>query len=44
MFVDNDYSLVQGEEFADFDFTIQNPAIPPGIGSSITSLAHLFER
>jgi hypothetical protein len=44
MFVDDDYSFVQGEGFADFDFTIQNPAIPPGVGSSITSIAQLFEQ
>jgi hypothetical protein len=42
MFVDGEYSKFKGEGFADFDFTIQNPAIPPGTGSSITSLAKLF--
>lgn len=44
MFVDNDYSLVQGEGFADFDFTIQNPAIPPGVGASITAVTELLDR
>ena len=44
MFVDGDYSLIQGKGFADFDFTIQNPAIPPGIGSSITSVAELLDH
>lgn len=44
MFVDNDYGLVQGEGFADFDFTIQNPEIPAGTGASITSLAKLLSQ
>ncbi len=44
MFVDSDYSRFSGESFADFDFTIQNPAIPPGTGSSITSLTKLFTQ
>jgi hypothetical protein len=44
MFVDADYSLVQGKDFADFDFTVQNPAIPPGTGSSITSVKKLFNH
>jgi hypothetical protein len=42
IFVDGDYSLVQGKDFADFDFTVQNPAIPLGTGSSITSVKKLF--
>ncbi|MEW6030135.1 MAG: right-handed parallel beta-helix repeat-containing protein [Chloroflexota bacterium] len=44
MFVDSEYGLVQGEGFADFDFTIQNPEIPPGVGSSITSVTELLDR
>jgi len=40
-FVDGDYAGV-GEGFADFDFTVTNPAIPPGTGSSITSVAELL--
>ena len=40
-FVDPEYAGT-GEGFADFDFTITNPAIPPGIGSSITSVAGLL--
>ncbi len=40
-FVDPDYAGV-GEGFADFDFTITNPAIPQGVGSSITSVARLL--
>jgi hypothetical protein len=44
MFVDDNYSLIQGNGFADFDFTIQNPAIPSGTGASITSLAKLFDQ
>ena len=44
MFVDDDYGFFQGEGFADFDFTIQNPAIPPGTGSSITSVAELLDQ
>jgi hypothetical protein len=44
MFVDDDYSRFNGEGFADFDFTIRNPAIPPGMGSSITSLTRLFDQ
>jgi hypothetical protein len=44
MFVDNDYGLVQGEGFAEFDFTVQNPTIPPGIGSSITSVRELLDQ
>jgi hypothetical protein len=42
VFVDNDYSLLQGEGFAEFDFTVQNLAIPPGVGTSITSVAKLL--
>ncbi len=44
MFVDDDYSRFNGEGFADFDFTVQNPAMPPGVGSSITSLTKLFDQ
>lgn len=44
VFADDDYSLFQGEGFADFDFTIQNPAIPPGVGSAITSVNKLFDQ
>lgn len=44
MFVDGDYSLFQGKDFADFDFTIQNPAIPRGTGSSITSVKKLLNH
>ena len=44
MFVDNDYSAFEGDGFADFDFTVQNPAIPPGTGTSITSVKKLFDR
>ena len=40
-FVDPDYAGV-GDGFADFDFTITNPAIPRGVGSSITSVAQLL--
>ncbi len=44
MFVDDDYSLFRGEGFADFDFTVQNPAMPPGVGSSITSVTKLLDQ
>ncbi len=44
MFVDNSFSLVQGEGFADFDFTIQNLEILPGVGASITSVTELHNR
>jgi len=44
MFLDDDYSGFQGAGFADFNFSIQNPAIPPGTGSSITSVAQLFRQ
>jgi hypothetical protein len=43
MFVDDDYSGVQGAGFAEFNFTVQNPSIPSGTGSSITSVKQLFE-
>ena len=43
MFIDDDYSLIEGEHFADFDFTITNTNIPTHIGSSITSVKQLFE-
>ena len=44
MFLDDDYSGFQGAEFADFNFTVQNPAIPPGTGATITSVTQLFEQ
>lgn len=44
MFLDDDYSSVEGDDFATFDFTIQNPAIPSGTGTSITSVMQLFDR
>lgn len=44
MFLDDDFSGFEGAGFADFNFSIQNPAIPPGTGSSITSVAQLFEQ
>ena len=44
MFVDDHYSRFNGKGFAEFDFTIQNPAIPPGTGSSITSVNDLFDQ
>jgi len=44
MFLDDDYSGFQGADFADFNFSIQNPAIPPGTGASITSVTQLFEQ
>ncbi len=40
-FVDPDYAGV-GAGFADFDFTITNPAIPQGTGTSITSVRQLL--
>ena len=40
-FVDAEYAGT-GEGFADFDFTITNPAIPQGVGSSITSIVRLL--
>jgi len=42
LFTDSDYAGL-GEGFADFDFTITNPAIPSDIGSSITSVAQLLD-
>lgn len=42
MFVDDTFSRYQGSDFADFNFQIQNPAIPPGTGSSITTVDQLF--
>jgi hypothetical protein len=44
MFVDDISSFFQGNGFADFNYSIQNPAIPRGTGSSITSVAQLFEQ
>lgn len=44
MFVDNEYGGFQGTGFAEFDFTVQNPAIPPGTGSSITSVEKLLDQ
>ena len=44
MFLDDDYSGFQGAGFADFNFSIQNPAIPPGTGASITSVTQLFKQ
>jgi len=44
IFVDDDFSLFDGEDFANFDFTIQNPAIPPETGSSITSVTQLLDQ
>lgn len=44
MFLDDDYSGFQGADFAEFDFSIQNPAIPAGTGTSITSVMQLFEQ
>jgi len=41
MFIDDDYLLV-GESFADFDFMMQNPEIPPQTGCSITAVAQLL--
>lgn len=41
MFADDVFAGV-GDGFADFDFTVQNPAIPPGTGSPITTVAQLF--
>ncbi len=41
MFADSDFAGV-GEGFADFDFTITNPALPQGIGTSMTSVARLL--
>lgn len=40
-FRDSDYAGV-GEGFADFDFTITNPAVPAGTGASITSVAQFL--
>lgn len=40
-FVDPDYAGV-GEGFADFDFTITNPALPQGTGTTITSVGLLL--
>jgi O-antigen/teichoic acid export membrane protein len=44
MFLDDDYSGFQGSEFAEFDFSIQNPAIPSGTGASFTSVTQFFEQ
>ena len=44
MFLDGDTGLLQGNDFADFNFEVQNPAIPSGTGSSITSVMQLFEQ
>lgn len=43
MFVDNDY-YGAGRNFADFEFTITNPAIPQGVGSSITKVRDLIGK
>jgi len=40
-FIDPEYAGI-GEGFASFDFTITNPAIAPGVGSSITSVSGLL--
>ncbi len=42
MFLDYAYNGFQGAGFAEFNFTIQNPAIPAGTGSSIVSTAQLL--
>ncbi len=44
MFVDDDFSLFEGDDFSDFNFTAQNPLMPPGTGSSITSVTQLLEH
>ena len=44
LFVDGEAGLFQGSDFADFNFTIQNSAISPATGSSIVSVAQLFEQ
>jgi hypothetical protein len=44
MFVDDDYSSVKEDGFADFDFTIQNPAVPTGVGASITSITKIINQ
>jgi hypothetical protein len=47
-FVDGEFDGVSGDptsadtHFAEFDFTITNPLIPQGVGSSIHTLADLF--
>lgn len=43
MFVDGEYGLTEGPDFADFDFSVQNPAVPTGTGSAITSVRQLLE-
>lgn len=43
MFLDDEYALTEGEGFADFDFTAQNPALPNGTGSAITSVRQLLD-
>lgn len=42
MFLDDDFSGFQGAGFAEFDFVVQNPAIPSGTGSNITSVRQLL--
>jgi hypothetical protein len=37
-----DPGLFRGDHFADFDFQIENPVIPSGVGSSITSVTQLL--
>lgn len=44
LFVEDSTGLFQGDDFADFNFTIQNSAIPPETGSSIVSVEQLFEQ
>ncbi len=44
LFVKGASGLFQGDDFADFNFTIQNFAIPLGTGSSIVSVAQLFKQ
>ncbi len=44
LFVKGASRLFQGDDFADFNFTIQNFAIPLGTGSSIVSVAQLFKQ
>lgn len=43
MFLDGEYALTEGTGFADFDFTVRNPAVPSGTGSAITSVRQLLD-
>jgi hypothetical protein len=43
-FLDGEYRLFAGDDFADFDFEVQNSLIPSETGSAIVSVHQLFDQ